>query len=184
MKRHIQRFNYLKYLRNNGFSLLEILLASIIFVISIAGVYATLNAVRTPVANKENALAAAVFGKQVLEALRSSVNASNSTYYNICTTTCANFDLSLGTHQVPMPWPTNCGQANQPACHNCGQANQPACQLTMPSNIRASNGGGTGTFSYIVTCADGSGNPATNTACTTADVARRVDLNINWPDAT
>ena len=66
----------IKNLNNTAFSLLEILLAAIIFVISIGGIFATLNAVRAPVANKESALTAAVFGKQVLEALRSQVNAA------------------------------------------------------------------------------------------------------------
>ena len=67
-------------LNNRAFSLLEVLLASIIFVISITGVFITLTALRKPVADKENALAAAILGKQVLEALRSSVNAG--TFYS------------------------------------------------------------------------------------------------------
>ena len=77
-------------------------MAAIIFVLTIAGLFATLNAVRAPVANKENALAAAVFGKQVLEALRSTVNAgASSNYYLVCSPTCTDFSLALGPHAVP-----------------------------------------------------------------------------------
>jgi Tfp pilus assembly protein PilV len=89
---------------NSGVTLLEILLASLIFVVSVAGIFATLNAVRTPVKNKTNALSAAVFGKRVLEALRSSVN-NGGTYpfYNACTgglNPCPDFSLSYGIHQI------------------------------------------------------------------------------------
>ena len=108
-------------LNSNAFTLLEVLLASVIFIISVAGIFATLNAVRGPVANKENQLAAAVFGKQVLEALYSQV--TDASYYNACSMTgagtsaspCQGFDLSLGFHQVTLPpanapnidWPSN-----------------------------------------------------------------------------
>ncbi len=149
----------MKNLNNTAFSLLEILLASIIFIISIGGIFATLNAVRAPVANKENALTAAVFGKQVLETLRSSVNAG--TYYAICSLfvsgACVDFSLYLGLHHVTLPPP------GQP-------------QLTWPSTDLSQNN----TYlTYTVSCADG-----TTTTCSSTgsdpDMARRVDLNINW----
>jgi Tfp pilus assembly protein PilV len=64
-------------LTKSAFTLLEVLLASVIFVISVAGVFATLSAVRQPVLQKERSLTAAVFGQQELEILRSQVNANN-----------------------------------------------------------------------------------------------------------
>lgn len=144
-------------LNNKAFSLLEILLASIIFIITIAGVFVTLSAVRKPVADKESALTAAVFGKQVLEALRSSVNAQPaSNFYGTCIGTCTDFSLALGTHQV----------------------NLPNGQLIMPPNLISSNGGGNGVLTYTVSCADDSPAP-----CTSPDVARKVELTINWPEA-
>lgn len=140
----------IKNLNNRAFSLLEILLSAIIFVITIGGIFATLNAVRSPVANKESALTAAVFGKQVLEVLRSQVN--DPTYYGTsCTASCATFDLELGSHSVTLPtsglnWPT-------------------AAMSTANSNV----------LNYKVSCADGSSSP-----CTNAEVAHRVVLNINY----
>lgn len=141
----------MKNLNNTGVTLLEILLAAIIFIISIGGIFATLNAVRAPVANKESSLSAAVFGKQVLESLRFQVSAeSNANFYGICSDTCTDFSLALGTHQVS-PLPSG---------------------LNWPPGLAAKNPGG---LIYTVSCADGSSAP-----CTNANVAHRVDLNINW----
>ncbi len=148
----------MKNLNKTGVTLLEILLASVIFVVSIAGIFATLNAVRTPVTTKENALMAAVFGKQVLDTLRSVVNAGGTTYYGICAGNCATFDLQLGPHQVVA-------------------ATLAAYGITWPSAdlINANKIGGVTTLSYTVSCADGSVPASCN-----ADVARRLDLNINY----
>jgi len=143
-------------LNNTAFSLLEILLASIIFIITIGGLFATLNAVRKPVADKENALTAAIFGKQVLETLRSSVNAqSSANFYGICSGNCTTFDLQLGTHQV--------SQANLPTV------------LSWPSSLTAANGGANPVLNYTVSCGDGSPNNSCG-----ADIARKVVLNISW----
>ena len=167
-----------KILNIKGFSLLEILLASIIFIISIAGVFATLNAMRVPVANKESSLQAAVFGKQVLEALRTQVN--SSTYYNSCSITaasCPDFSLYLGPHLVPTIYP--------------GDANfiPPPAYLTWPSQaiIQSNNACAANNpcIVYTVKCGDGSANQGSNPnlKCANPDVARRVDLSISWPDA-
>jgi Tfp pilus assembly protein PilV len=149
----------IKHLNHKAFTLLEVLLASVIFVVSVAGIFATLNAVRGPVSNKENQLIAAVFGKQVLQALYSQV--TDPAYYAVCgTSPCPTFDLSLGTHQVP--------HGNLPG-------------LIWPLNLKASNNacdGANGCLVYKVSCADGSGACGTGT-----NVARRVDLNIDWPTA-
>jgi len=142
----------MRNLNNTGVTLLEILLASVIFVVSVAGIFATINAVRTPVANKENALSAAVFGKQVLETLRTQVNAGG-TYFGVCAGTCTTFDLQLGKHLVAMPLAT------------------PA--LSWPTtDLTNNNAAG---LSYTVTCANSG-----SVAVCGADVARRVDLNISW----
>jgi hypothetical protein len=143
-------------------------LASIIFIISITGVFVTLTAMRRPVVDKESALAAAVFGKQVLEALRSSVNAGTF-YSTTCSSPCSNFDLSLGTHQVPhnnlpFSWPSSTLAASNKACD-------------VPN----------GCLVYTVTCAaglsTGSGSPLDCISSGSNDIARRVDLSINWPNA-
>jgi Tfp pilus assembly protein PilV len=149
----------IKKLNNTGFSLLEILLAAIILVISVAGIFATLNAVRTPVVNKESSLSAALFGKQVLETLRTQVNAQS--FYSACVSVvagaCQDFSLSLGAHQVPA--------GNMPA------------GLTWPPALIAKNTvcNASGCLVYTVSCGDNSAAP-----CTSDDVARRIDLNINW----
>jgi len=164
----------MKNLNNSAFTLLEVLLSAIIFVVSVAGIFASLDSVRTPVANKENELTAAVFGKQVLEGLRSQVSAN---FYASCSfpngdNTCGDFSLYLGKHEIK---PVN-------------QA------ITMPAILTASNvcaGAGipSGCLSYTVFCGDGNGDNGNNVCNGSAsvagpDVARGVNLNINWPTAT
>ena len=163
----------IKNLDNLAFSLLEVLLASIIFVVSVGGIFVTLNAVRKPVTDKENALAAAVFGKQVLEALRSQVNAA--TFYGSCSSivngACVDFSLYLGLHQVPSnaptlpsswlvqsPWPSVLTTTN----NFCNPA--PCLVYTVSCADNTSD---------ISSCASGGANP---------DMARQVNLSINWPD--
>lgn len=138
--------------------MLEVLLASLIFVISIAGIFGTLTYVRKPVANRQGALAAAVFGKQVLEALRAQVSmASAANYYScsVVSSSCPDFGLSLGLHSVSI-------------------ATLAANGLTWPPALTANNiNGNPAVLNYTVICADGSG-------CANTDIGRRVDLNINW----
>jgi len=168
----------IKKINNTAFTLLEVLLAAIIFVISVGGVFITLDAMRKPVADKESELNAALFGKQVLEALRSQVNVSS--YYGCCSTnptcsyplpTCPDFSLAFGLHQVPeatmqstvaISWPSALGGSNPiPGCdpnNNC--------------------------LVYNVSCGDGSipsGNPP---LCgNNPDIAREVQVNIEWNGA-
>jgi Tfp pilus assembly protein PilV len=150
----------IKNLNNTAFSLLEILLASIIFIITIGGIFATLNAVRVPVADKESALTAAVFGKQVLEALRSQVSdQASANFYVTCSGTCADFSLALGTHQISV-------------------ATLSSVNLTWPQVlVTGENGnhpnGNPPVLNYNVSCADGS-------SCTNTEVAHKVNLNINY----
>jgi hypothetical protein len=108
------------------------------------------------VANRESALTAAVFDKQVLETLRSSVNAQS--YYAACSSivagACQDFSLYLGSHQVP--------HGNLPS------------NLSWPTALAAKNTvcDASGCLVYTVSCGDG--------VCANADVARRVDLSISW----
>jgi Tfp pilus assembly protein PilV len=155
----------MKNLNNSAFTLLEILLSAVIFVVSVAGIFATLSAVRAPVANKESGLSAAVFGKQVLEALRSQVSAkydATNTYmpYYSCNSQnpCPDFSLSIGTHQVT-------------------SATLALAGLTWPTAVASKNTlcDPAGCLVYTVTCADGSASP-----CTNSDIAHKVDLSINW----
>ena len=143
----------MKNLNNTAFSLLEILLASVIFIITVGGVFATLNAVRGPVTSKEYALSSAVFGKQVFETLRNQVsNGSSANFYTVCPASapyCTTFDLALGKHQVTLP----------------------SSGLSWPSSLSANNS----TLNYTVSCADGSATCAVSTSY----VGRRVDLTIN-----
>jgi len=163
----------IKNLNNTAFSLLEILLASIIFIISITGVFVTLTAVRKPVADKESSLAASVFGKQVLEGLRSSVNAG--TYYGPCVSwnaaasVCGDFSLYLGNHQVP--------KANLLS----GISWPPALTAWNTICDTAANG----CLIYTVSCATGvqTGSPPDCNNGSSNDIARRVTLTINWPEA-
>jgi len=153
-------------LNNEAFSLLEILLAAIIFLVAIAGIFATLNAVRGPVANKENQLAASVFGKQVLEALYSQVSADPSgaaTYYDTCASPCATFDLSVGTHQVPPAAVTAAG-LSWPATLQTGNVCPSVASSCLVYDVHCSSGVDTD-------CLSGGVNPG---------MARRVDLAINW----
>jgi len=156
----------IKKLNKTAFTLLEVLLAAIIFIISIGGLFATLNAVRSPVTQKENALSAAITGQQVLNYLRSQVNAQ--TYYNGCSlpldasNNCPALDLSTGPHLVPSGILTGVG-------------------ISWPNNLSILNATG---LNYTVLCADGSSgaaatcNPAPNGNGANLDQARQVTLNI------
>lgn len=159
----------MKNLNNTAFSLLEVLLASIIFIIAIGGIFATLNAVRTPVTAKTNALTAAVFGKQVLEALRSDVSdAATANFYTDSNCSgapivCTDFSLAEGNHYVTsanlpsgLTWPTVLQTAN-----------------TVPCKVTSAL-----CLQYTVTCADGSTSPCTGGIY--SSIAHKVVLNINW----
>ena len=59
----------------HGFSLVEAMVASVIFSIAVVGVFSSLAAIKNPVKNSDKSLAAAFCGQQVLENLRASVSA-------------------------------------------------------------------------------------------------------------
>ncbi len=156
----------MKNLNNTAFSLLEVLLSSVIFVIAVAGIFATFNAVRTPATNTESALTAAAFGKQVLETLRIQVNQQASANFYSCASvngngTCGDFALSVGVHQISVATLATVG-------------------LSWPSTALSNQNlvGGVPVVAYTVSCADGT--PSHCTDASTSFVAHRVDLTINW----
>ncbi len=139
---------------NTAFTLLEILLASVIFVVSVAGVFATLNAVRTPVTTKETAVTVAIFQKQVTEALYTNVDSgknqqNQNMYYGTCTdinnvvqNPCPQFTLTLGEHQV-------------------SSATLQQLGITWPASLQGVNNicGAAGCLDYCVTCDTGIAPP-------------------------
>jgi len=155
----------MKNLNNTAFSLLEILLSAVIFVIAVGGIFATLNAVRTPVSGKEYSLSAVVFGKQVFEALRTNVNnSSGANFYtdaNCSGGICTDFSLAVGNHYVTTSAPLWPSGLSWPTALKT--ANTVACNVTTALCLQ-----------YTVTCADGSASPCTNNF-----IARKVVLTIN-----
>ena len=165
----------IKKLKNSAFTLIEVLLSAVIFIVTIAGLFVTLGSVRAPVASKQTALTAAVFEKQVLEALRSQVSLSAGANYNACAAgtgnvlnPCQDFSLSLGTHQV---------SAATLANYNISWPTLPAT-LQTNNTIVCAGVANTLCLQYVVSCADGSGNPGTNTACTNVDIPHQVNLKV------
>ena len=63
--------------KNRGFTIVEIIISSLIFSITAVGIFATLAAVRKPSAESQRRVTAAYFGKQVLDDLRSKIDATN-----------------------------------------------------------------------------------------------------------
>jgi len=59
---------------SKAFSLIEAVVASVIFMIAVTGVFASLSALKRPVATTDKALGAALCGQQFLENLRASVD--------------------------------------------------------------------------------------------------------------
>ncbi len=151
---------------------MEILLSAVIFIVAVSGVFATLNAVRAPVVTKESNLVAAVFGKQVLEALRTQVTdpqGSAAKLYYQCSAglganPCPDFSLSVGHHEVSA---ANLTASTNPSLSWPGT-------ITAVNTITCNGVANTVCLVYNVTCANGS---ALST-CGNTDVAHRVDLNI------
>jgi len=74
----------------HGFSITEAMTAAIVFVIAATGVFATLGNIKKPSARTDRSLTAAYLGQQVLEDMRTNVDAG--TWDN------ANSEMSLGAH--------------------------------------------------------------------------------------
>jgi hypothetical protein len=140
-----------------------------IFVISVAGVFSTLSAVRQPVHQKERALTAAVFGQAALETLRSQVSANNiDSTTGRYKTSCL---LALGAHPVGTE------------------------ATTYPLFSQTDQNGITYTITYNVCCSVCPGSPSTavgtcpsvtcpaaNTGCV-VDTAVMVSLRSSFTDA-
>ncbi|HOW36254.1 MAG TPA: type II secretion system protein [Candidatus Omnitrophota bacterium] len=60
--------------KKNGFSLVEVIIASVIFIISTVGLFSALSGLRTASGESKKRLFAANYGKQVLEGLRAKVD--------------------------------------------------------------------------------------------------------------
>jgi prepilin-type N-terminal cleavage/methylation domain-containing protein len=69
----------------NGFTLVEVVVAAIIFAIAAAGMMATVSSLTTPAAESSREVTAAFIGKQILENLRRNVNAENWNTGNLST---------------------------------------------------------------------------------------------------
>ena len=63
--------------KQSGFSLVEVMVASLIFALSIAGIMATVSALNRPATQTSREVIAAMLGEQLLEKFRKEVNASN-----------------------------------------------------------------------------------------------------------
>jgi len=61
--------------RKNGFTLVEVIVAAVIFLLSAAGLLATISAMSQPAAQSSREMTATLIGKQVLEELRQDVDA-------------------------------------------------------------------------------------------------------------
>lgn len=63
--------------KHSGFTLVEVIVAAMIFSILAAGLYASMSSLRQPAAVTTKKITAALIGQQILEDLRSKVDASN-----------------------------------------------------------------------------------------------------------
>ena len=81
--------------RQRGFSITETLVAAVIFSITAAGIFATISGLKKPVAKTGHSLEAAYIGQQVLEGLRSGVDAGPNSPWNDATNPKA---LTVGQH--------------------------------------------------------------------------------------
>ena len=81
--------------KNNksGFSMVEALIAAVIFAVAVVGVFATSAALKKPTVVSDKKLTAAYIGKQVLEDLRSKVDQREW-----LTGSLATYNLALGDH--------------------------------------------------------------------------------------
>jgi prepilin-type N-terminal cleavage/methylation domain-containing protein len=78
----------LTLVNNKGFSMMEALVAAMIFSIGVVGVYATMSSQNEPSMESDERVKAAFAGKRFLETLRGKVDAQ----------TYSTGDLSIGTH--------------------------------------------------------------------------------------
>ncbi len=81
--------------KNTGFTLVEIIVSSLIFAIAAAGVFATVSMLKQPTNVSSKEVTAAFIGKRILEDLRTQVDANN---WNTG-------ELAIGTHP-PLTGPT------------------------------------------------------------------------------
>ncbi len=92
----ITRIKNLKILQSSGgFTIVEVLVATVIFTIAALGTFSTIASIRKPAAVSERKLQGAYYAKQILEDLRPQVDARN---WNPATGQYSSGDLTMGTH--------------------------------------------------------------------------------------
>jgi Tfp pilus assembly protein PilV len=89
----------MKELRRNssGFSMMEALVASMVFAIGVVGVFTTMSAQKVPSAQADKRVMAAQAAKRFLEGLRGRVDAAT---YDSGALAVGNYTVSLGTYTV------------------------------------------------------------------------------------
>ncbi len=76
--------------QKNGFTIVEVVISSLIFVIAVAGIFASINLLRKPAEDTTDKINAAFVGKEILEGLRKQVDAASW----------QTGDLTVGTHAL------------------------------------------------------------------------------------
>lgn len=85
----------IKRLNKRGSSLIEVIVAGSVFVLSIAGFYTAMNAARKPVEDSQKSMVASRLAKEILESMRVDVTGTLWADPN------ATWSLKLGTWNVP-----------------------------------------------------------------------------------
>lgn len=67
----------MKNMRTSGFTIIEVIVSTVIFTIVAAGLYASVSSLRKPAGDTTKTMNAALIGKNVLEDLRSRISASD-----------------------------------------------------------------------------------------------------------
>ena len=68
--------NILKLVKKTGFSIVEVIIATVIFSIVAAGLFATISSLNQPAQESQEAVTAVLIAKQILEELYTEVNAT------------------------------------------------------------------------------------------------------------
>ncbi len=82
----------------SAFTIVEVLVSSVIFAIAAVGVFASIAAIRSPSMVSERKLTAAYYGRQILDDLRTKVDGRN--WVSATSTWNGGSDLAVGTHSL------------------------------------------------------------------------------------
>jgi Tfp pilus assembly protein PilV len=75
-KEAMKIFGEIRRRENEGFTVVEVIVASLIFALTAAGIFATISALNQPVVESSEEVKAAFLGKRILEDLRKEVDAT------------------------------------------------------------------------------------------------------------